>query len=169
MARLGSGMEFPKIAARLMTPTWRVRVGRSCSFRAAPYSLKERMNPQFILAVAIGGGVGTVARYFVGIETGRLLGTDFPWGTLIINITASFLIGAFAGLFAHKWALSQATRIFLTVGFCGGFSTFSTFTLDAWYLVQRGQVVAAIMYMIASAAFSTAALVAALHLTRALT
>jgi fluoride ion exporter CrcB/FEX len=51
---------------------------------------------------------------------GKLLGTGVPWGTLIINVTASFLIGAFVGLFAAKWDLSQATRIFLTVGICGG-------------------------------------------------
>lgn len=126
------------------------------------------MNPQFILVVAAGGALGSIARYLIGIETGRLLGTDFPWGTLIINITASFLIGGFAGLFAYKWALSQAVRIFLTVGFCGGFSTFSAFTLDTWYLVQRGQTMAAIAYMVASAVLSTAALVGALHLIRSM-
>lgn len=126
------------------------------------------MNPHFILLVTIGGAFGSIARYLVAIETGRLLGTDFPWGTLVVNVTASFLIGAFAGLFANKWVLLQATRIFLTLGFCDGFSTFSTFTLDAWYLVQRGQMFAAIMYMTASAALSTAALVGALHLVRSM-
>jgi len=86
------------------------------------------MTPRFILAVAAGGALGSVARYLVGIGSGKLLGTDFPWGTLIINVTGSFLIGAFVGLFAAKWDLSQATRIFLTVGICGGYTTFSTFS-----------------------------------------
>ena len=64
------------------------------------------MTPQFILAVA-GGALGSVARYLVGIGSGKLFGTDFPWGTLIINVTGSFLIGALVGLFAAKWDLSE--------------------------------------------------------------
>ena len=74
------------------------------------------MNIQFILAVAIGGSLGSVMRYLVGIGSARLFGTDFPWGTLIINVTGSFLIGIFAALFATRWNLPQAARIFLTVG-----------------------------------------------------
>ena len=126
------------------------------------------MNPQFILAVALGGAIGTVARYLVGIASGKLFGLDFPWGTLIINVTGSFLIGAFAALFAEKWDLPQAARIFLIVGVCGGYTTFSTFSLDAWYLIERGQIVASGAYMIASVVLSLAALVGALHLVRAL-
>jgi fluoride exporter len=124
------------------------------------------MNPQFILAVAIGGAIGSVARYLVAIGVGRAFGTNFPWGTLIINVTGSFLIGAFAGLFALKWDLPQAMRIFLTVGICGGYTTFSTFSLDAFYLMERGEIVAAGGYMIASVVLSVAALVAAMQLVR---
>ncbi|HEX5210171.1 MAG TPA: fluoride efflux transporter CrcB [Pseudolabrys sp.] len=126
------------------------------------------MNPQFILAVAIGGAIGSVTRYLVGIASGRLFGLDFPWGTLIINVTGSFLIGVFVALFATKWDLPQAARIFLTVGICGGYTTFSTFSLDAWYLVERGQIFASGAYMIASVVLSVGALVAALHIVRAL-
>ena len=85
----------------------------------------------FILAAAAGGALGSVARYVVGIASGKLSGTDFPWGTLIIDVTGSFLFGAFVGLSASKWRLSQAMRISLTVGICGGYTTFSTFSLDA--------------------------------------
>ena len=60
------------------------------------------MNWTFILAVAAGGALGSVARYLTGIGFGRLSGTAFPWGTLFINISGSFLIGAFAGLFATR-------------------------------------------------------------------
>jgi CrcB protein len=125
------------------------------------------MTPQFILAVAAGGAFGSVARYLVGVGSGRLFGTEFPWGTLIINVTGSFLIGAFVGLFAAKWDLSQAVRIFLTVGICGGFTTFSTFSLDAYYLIERGQTFASFAYMMASVALSVGALIAALQLVRA--
>jgi fluoride exporter len=103
-----------------------------------------------------------------GVGTGRLFGTDFPWGTLIINVTGSFLIGAFVGLFAAKWDLSQATRIFLTVGICGGFTTFSTFSLDTYYLIERGQTLASFAYMTASVALSVGALIAVLRFVRVL-
>lgn len=107
-------------------------------------------------------------RYLVAIGSGRLFGTDFPWGTLIINVTGSFLIGLFAALFATRWNLPQTARIFLTVGICGGYTTFSTFSLDAWYLIERGQTWASGAYMIASVVLSVAALVAALHIIRAI-
>lgn len=126
------------------------------------------MNIQYILAVAAGGALGAVVRYLVAIGSGRLFGTDFPWGTLIINVTGSFLIGLFTALFATRWNLPQAARIFLTVGICGGYTTFSTFSLDAWYLVERGQSWASGIYMIASVVLSVAALVAALQVVRAL-
>jgi CrcB protein len=126
------------------------------------------MNPQLILAVAIGGAIGSVTRYLVGIGSGKLFGVGFPWGTLIINVTGSFLIGAFVGLFATKWDLPQVARVFLTVGISGGYTTFSTFSLDAWYLIERGQTAASAAYMIGSVVLSVAALVAALHLIRAL-
>jgi CrcB protein len=97
-----------------------------------------------------------------------LFGVGFPWGTLIINVTGSFLIGAFVGLFEIKWDLPQVARVFLTVGICGGYTTFSTFSLDAWYLIERGQTAASTAYMLGSVVLSVAALVAALHLIRAL-
>jgi len=126
------------------------------------------MNLQLILAVAIGGAIGSVTRYLVGIGSGKLFGVGFPWGTLIINVTGSFLIGAFVGLFEIKWDLPQVARVFLTVGICGGYTTFSTFSLDAWYLIERGQTAASTAYMLGSVVLSVAALVAALHLIRAL-
>ncbi len=124
------------------------------------------MNLQLIAAVALGGAIGSVARYLVGIGSGRLFGMAFPWGTLIINVTGSFLIGTFIALFAIRWDLSQAARVFLTVGICGGYTTFSTFSLDAFYLMERGELLSSAAYMIASVVMSVAALVAAIHLVR---
>ncbi len=124
------------------------------------------LNVQLILVVAVGGALGSVARYLVGIGSGHLLGSDFPWGTLIINVAGSFLIGLFTGLFALKWDLSQASRVFLIVGICGGFTTFSTFSLDAYYLIERGEVIAAVAYMIVSVVLSVSALISAMHLVR---
>jgi CrcB protein len=87
---------------------------------------------------------------------------------LIINITGSFLIGLFVGLFAIRWDLPQAVRIFLTVGICGGYTTFSTFSLDAFYLMERGEAFAAGAYLIGSVVLSIGALIAALQIARAL-
>lgn len=126
------------------------------------------MNSQFILAVAAGGAIGSVTRYLVGIGSGRLFGIDFPWRTLIINVTGSFLIGLFVGLFATRWDLPEAIRIFLTVGICGGYTTFSTFSLDAFSLMERGEAFAASAYMLGSVVLSVGALIAAMHLVRTL-
>ena len=125
------------------------------------------LNLQLILAVALGGALGSVARYLVGIGATKVFGVDFPWGTLIINIAGSFLIGVFAELFALKWDLPQSGRVFLTVGICGGFTTFSTFSLDSWVLIERGEFWATGAYVVASVVLSIAALIAGLHLIRA--
>ena len=124
------------------------------------------MSPQFVLAVAVGGAIGSVARYLVAIGSGKIFGINFPWGILIINVTGSLLIGVFVGLFATKWDLPQSVRIFLTVGICGGYTTFSTFSLDSYYLMERGQVLMALAYMIGSVVLSISALVGGLHLAR---
>jgi CrcB protein len=125
------------------------------------------INLQMILAVAAGGALGSVARFIVGVGSTRMFGLTFPWGTLIINIVGSFLIGAFVELFALKWDLPQEARVFLTVGICGGFTTFSAFSLDAYVLIERGEWWLATGYVVGSVVLSIGALVAALHLVRA--
>jgi CrcB protein len=126
------------------------------------------MNPLLILSVATGGAIGSVARYLVAIGSARTFGTSFPWGILTINVTGSALIGAFISLFALRWNLPEAIRVFLTVGICGGYTTFSTFSLDVFYLIERGQMAAAAFYMIGSVVLSVGALVGAMHLVRAI-
>jgi fluoride exporter len=126
------------------------------------------LNLQFIIAVALGGAIGSVARYLAGTGAGKLFGSAFPWGTLIINIVGSFLIGVFVESFALKWDLPQSVRVFLTVGICGGFTTFSTFSLDAYLLMDRGELWAAAAYMAGSVVLSIAALFAGLQLIRAI-
>ncbi len=124
------------------------------------------MNPAALLAVACGGAAGSVARYVVGTYFGRWLGTGFPWGTLFINITGSFLIGALAESFLLRWDVSQTTRVLLIVGICGGYTTFSTFSLDVVTLINRGAVAAAVSYATVSVVGSVLALYAALRIMR---
>jgi CrcB protein len=118
------------------------------------------------LSIAVGGALGSMARYATGVYVGRWLGTTFPWGTLLINIIGSFLIGAFAESFALRWDASQTTRVFLVVGICGGYTTFSTFSLDIVTLINRGEFLAAGAYVVASVALGLLALYAGLHAMR---
>src|SRR5215470_13765141 len=124
------------------------------------------MTPTLILAVAAGGAIGSVARYVVGVWAAKLFGGHLPWGTLIINVSGSFLIGLFIALFAVDWQLPQPMRVFLVVGICGGYTTFSTFSLDSYKLIQSGEVVAAGTYMMGSVLLSVGALMAAILIVR---
>jgi CrcB protein len=125
------------------------------------------INAQMVLAVAAGGALGSVARYLAGIGATAAFGLAFPWGTLLINIAGSFLIGVFAELFALGWDLPQAWRAFLTIGICGGFTTFSTFSRDSWVLMERGEYGLAAAYMLGSVVLSIGGLLAGLYLVRA--
>jgi CrcB protein len=119
-----------------------------------------------LAAVFLGGGVGSVARYLTIIGCGRLCGTEFPWGTVAVNVIGSFIMGVLVELFAKVWSASEATRVLLTVGFLGGYTTFSTFSLDVALLVERGTLAVAAGYMAISVAFSIAGIFAGLLLFR---
>ncbi len=126
------------------------------------------MSPMLILAAALGGSIGSAARYIVGVSAGRLFGATFPWATLIINVSGSVLMGALVALILTRWDLSQVARIFLTVGVCGGFTTFSTFSLDAYSIIEKGHLSSAVIYMVASGVLSIAALALAMYAVRSL-
>ena len=126
------------------------------------------MRLSLLLAVAAGGALGSVARYLVGIGAGKWLGAGFPWGTLIVNVSGSFLIGVLAEAFALKWDAGLAARAFLIVGICGGFTTFSTFSLDFVVLVGRNAMLPALLYALASVGLSIGGLYAGLQLARTL-
>lgn len=118
------------------------------------------------LIVFLGAGIGGAARYGVNIAALRLLGPNFPWGTLSINIVGSFAMGLVAEYFALKSGLPQQWRLFLTTGVLGGFTTFSAFSLETALLYERGEIVAAGLYMIGSAVLAVAGLFAGLAVIR---
>jgi CrcB protein len=120
-----------------------------------------------ILLVAVGGAFGSVCRYLVGVGAGRLLGPDFPFGTMIVNIGGSFIMGVFIELLALRFNGSEHLRLFVAVGILGGFTTLSSFSLDTIVLFERGAIVATAVYVAGSIVLSLAALVAGLHLVRA--
>jgi CrcB protein len=118
------------------------------------------------LIVFLGGGIGAAMRHGINIAAARALGTAFPYGTLLINITGSFIMGAVAAYFAFKGDASQHWRLFLTTGILGGYTTFSAFSLDAALLYERGEMGMAALYVVASVALSIAGLFAGLALVR---
>lgn len=120
-----------------------------------------------ILLVATGGAIGSVCRYLVGVGAGRLLGPDFPWGTMIVNISGSLVMGVFIELLALRLDGSENVRLFVAVGILGGFTTLSSFSLDTIVLFERGATVAAAAYVAGSIVLSLAALVAGLQIVRA--
>lgn len=107
-----------------------------------------------VLWVALGGALGSVARYGVTAGTTRLLGPSFPWGTLAVNVVGSFLMGFLMALLLRKYADSDTARLFLTTGLLGGFTTFSAFSLDVFNLMQRGENGVAAIYVLASVLLS---------------
>ncbi len=118
------------------------------------------------LVIALGGGLGAVSRHFLNGWVARLLGGDFPWGILVINVLGSLMMGVLVEWMALRGTVSNELRAFLTVGILGGFTTFSSFSLDTWLLIERGQTVSAFAYVALSVGLAIAALAAGLHLTR---
>jgi CrcB protein len=118
------------------------------------------------LIVFVGGGIGAAVRHGVNVASARQFGTGFPYGTLLINVTGSLIMGLAAGYFAFKGGASQPLRLFLTTGILGGYTTFSAFSLDAALLYERGALGLAAVYVVGSVALSIAGLFAGLALVR---
>jgi CrcB protein len=118
------------------------------------------------LIVFIGAGIGGALRHGVNVAAARQFGFGFPFGTLIVNIAGSFLMGLFAGYFAFRPGIGQHIRLFLTTGVLGGFTTFSAFSLDSALLIERHAYGMAAGYMVGSVAASASALFFGLALFR---
>ena len=117
-----------------------------------------------VFLVALGGGMGAAARHLVGLASLRALGPAFPYGTLIVNVLGSLLMGLLV-----EWLARRGTplRPLLAAGFLGGFTTFSTFSLDAVALWERGEGTVAAAYVIGSVFLGVGGLIAGLAIGRA--
>ncbi len=102
------------------------------------------------LGLAAGGIFGTFARYFLSGTVYRVWGSSFPFGTLVVNLLGCFAIGFLAVLAEEKFLLGPNARIFLMIGFCGAFTTFSTFILETANLTKDGEVFYALMNILVS-------------------
>tara|TARA_Y100001954_G_C15516764_1_gene457270 strand:+ start:202 stop:582 length:381 start_codon:yes stop_codon:yes gene_type:complete len=120
-----------------------------------------------VMAIALGGALGAVARHFISHWSVVALGNGFPWGTLTVNVVGCFALGVVVEVMALVWSPAAEWRAFLTVGVLGAFTTFSAFALDISILHERGEMLQAILYVTVSVAGSIAAIFAGMSLTRA--
>lgn len=120
-----------------------------------------------ILLVALGGAIGASCRHLVGMASLKSFGPGYPWGTFIVNIVGSAIIGALVELIARRFDASAELRLFAVTGFLGGFTTFSSFSLDAVNMIERGDMGGAVLYIGSSVVLSVAALFGGLALVRA--
>jgi fluoride exporter len=113
------------------------------------YRISDIIIMRLYLLIALGGALGTVARYFLGTHVA--VGDAFPWSTLLINVSGSFAIGLAATLVAEgRWFASTEGRLFFMTGICGGFTTFSAFSLQTLSLFQDGAWARGGAYVLAS-------------------
>lgn len=105
-----------------------------------------------LLAVGLGSGIGAVTRYFCSLVSVKLFSSTLPWDTFVVNILGAFLIGLYATLVEPGGMLKHSlpTRQFMLIGFCGGFTTFSIFSLDILHLVKQGDTALALFYALFS-------------------
>jgi CrcB protein len=121
---------------------------------------------QFIGVVAIGGGLGALARYGMGLVLPTRAG-QFPWGTFLTNVLGCLLIGVLMVLVSEKWAAHRLIRPFLGVGVLGGFTTFSTYAVEFRNLLQPGSVGLAFAYLIGTFVSAMVAVLIGVWVTRA--
>ena len=118
------------------------------------------------LIVFIGGGIGAALRHGFNIAFARLLGTAFPYATLFENVSGSIVMGVLVAIFAFRSGVPHHWQLFMTTGILGGYTTFSTFSLDVALLYERGQIGLAALYVLLSVVLSIGGLFAGLALVR---
>jgi CrcB protein len=120
------------------------------------------------LIVFAGGGIGAALRHGCNVFFARTVGTAFPYATLFENVLGSTVMGLLVALFAFKTDIPQHMRLFLTTGILGGYTTFSTFSLDTAVLYERGDLGQAALYVLLSVVLSVGGLFAGLAVVRAM-
>lgn len=121
-----------------------------------------------LATVALGGALGSLCRYALTEFMTALCGASFPWGTILVNVTGSALMGAFAAGFVPERIMSTSlVRELLVIGLCGGYTTFSSFSLQTFALLQTGQPLRAAANVLLSVALCLAATYAGYGFARA--
>lgn len=122
---------------------------------------------KLLLLACAGGAIGAGARYLVYAQFSRLWSVAFPWATLTVNIVGSLLIGILVAILLERLPQMAGTRVFLITGILGGFTTFSAFSIDVVALIERTEIMQAMLYTVGSVVVSIAACWVGLVATRA--
>ncbi len=121
-------------------------------------------NMQDFFLVFVGGGIGSTVRFLLSRLVNTWHNYNFPFGTLSVNIIACLVLGYVVGIADHRQLISPAARLFWTVGFCGGFSTFSTFSAETLTLIQNGFHLSTVIYIVLSLVLCLAATFGGIYL-----
>ena len=128
--------------------------------------MQSTFSPSALAAVAVGGAAGSVARYVLGMMVQRL-GSGLPFGTLFVNVTGSFALGLLATWLFTRGTLPEV-RLLLTIGVCGGYTTFSTFAYESALMLQDGRLARFALYAVLSVTLNIAAMFAGFGTARAI-
>ena len=126
------------------------------------------ISTKLLLSVAAGGAVGAASRYVVSSYVTHFAGSEYPFGTLTVNIVGAIVMGALVTLLGVAWSPGPEIRAFLTTGVLGGFTTFSLFSLDMAVMIERGDVLTAGGYAAASVFLCVAGFFVGTHMMRPL-
>ncbi|NQV99069.1 MAG: fluoride efflux transporter CrcB [Rhodospirillales bacterium] len=126
------------------------------------------MSLKLILFIAAGGAIGAVGRYMLTVAVTQWTGGDFPYGTILVNVLGSFLLGCLLTAIALDWSPSNELRSMIQVGVLGAFTTFSAFSMDAYQQLSRGDYVGAGLYIGLSVIISILALITGVAVIRQL-
>jgi CrcB protein len=123
------------------------------SARLLQYRILFNAGMSIYVAIAVGGSLGAVSRYWVSTTTYQWLGVGFPYGTLAVNLLGSLTMGFLSVLLIHRFHVSEEIRIGLLAGFLGSFTTFSTFAMDTLHWLDTGAIFKALAYVLVSVLF----------------
>tara|TARA_Y100000768_G_scaffold360631_1_gene318016 strand:- start:363 stop:740 length:378 start_codon:yes stop_codon:yes gene_type:complete len=121
-----------------------------------------------IIAIFLGGGCGALSRYLIIDQINKISSNSFPYGTTLVNVLGAFLIGIIYYLLISKIIINEQLKVFITIGFLGGFTTFSSFNLDFFKLIESGNIFLAIVYALASFLITIVAFYIGYSLTKVL-
>ena len=157
---------FLPSARQMMTPDGKT-VAESCP-RSHPSQNRalRRSSLQKYLMIAIGGALGSIARYLVGSAVANRMGVRFPYGTFVINLTACVIIGFSLTLMSRRTEMNPAWRFLIPIGFVGAYSTFSTFEWETFTSLQTGAYLIAVLYVTLSCLLGLLAVWAGVLLAR---